>query len=55
MRDRDCIDLAQYTVRWRTLVNAAITLRVAPNAGNFVTIFKLVSFSRKIRFLRVSK
>jgi hypothetical protein len=29
--------LAQDTVRWRALVNAVMDLRVALNAGNFVT------------------
>jgi len=55
MREIDFTDLAQYTVTWWALVNAVITLRVPPNAENFVTSFESVSFSRKTGLLRVSK
>jgi hypothetical protein len=33
--------------RWLTLVNAVMILRVPSNAGNFLTSFKPVSFSRR--------
>ena len=43
----DWIGLAQDRDRWRTLVSAAMNLRVPWNAGNFLTSCKPVSFSRR--------
>jgi hypothetical protein len=33
----DWIDLAQYTDRWRALVNAVINLSITKNTGNYLT------------------
>ena len=33
----DWIDLAEDWDRWRALVNAVMSLRIAENAGNFLT------------------
>jgi len=41
--------------RWRTLVSAVMNFRVPRNAGNFLTSFKPVSFSRRTLHLGVSK
>ena len=43
----DWIGLAQDRDRWRTLLSAVMNLRVPGNAGNFLTICKPVSFSRR--------
>ena len=51
----DWIGLAQDRYKWRTLVSAAMNLRVQWNAGNFLTSCKPVSFSRRILHHRVSK
>jgi hypothetical protein len=41
------IQLAQDSDRWSALVNALMNLRVAQNAGNSLTSWKTVSFSRR--------
>ena len=51
----DWIGLAQDRDRWRTLVSAVRNLRVPQNAGNFLTSYKLASFSRRTLLLGVSK
>jgi len=51
----DWIGLAQDRDRWRTLVSAVMNLQVPRNAGNFLTSFKPVSFSRSTPHHRVSK
>jgi hypothetical protein len=39
--------------RWRALVNAVMNLRVPWNAGNFLTNWESVSFSRRTLLHRV--
>jgi len=51
----DWIGLHQDRDRWRTLVSAAMNLRVPLNAGNFLTSCKPVGFSRRTLHHGVSK
>jgi hypothetical protein len=41
--------------RWRALVNAVMNLRAQQSAGNFLTSYTPVSFSRRTRLHGVSK
>jgi hypothetical protein len=51
----DWIELAQDGDRWRVIVNIVMNLQVKSNAGNFLTSYKLVSFSRRTLLHGVSK
>ena len=59
MWSTDWIELAQDWERWRELVNAVMNLWIPYNAGNFLTGWKPVSFSRTLllgisSYLRIS-
>jgi len=43
----DWTELAHDRGRWRTLVNAVMNLRFPSNAGNFLSCWRSVSFSRR--------
>jgi hypothetical protein len=51
----DWINLAQDRDRWWALVNKLMKLQIPQNAGNFMTSFGTVNFSRRILSYRVSK
>ena len=51
----DWIDLAEDRDRWWILVSAVMNLRVPQNAGNFLTSWGSVSFSRRTLLHGVSK
>jgi hypothetical protein len=49
------IGLVQERDRWREIMNAVMNLQVQQNAGNFMTSYKLVSFSRRTVLHGVNK
>jgi hypothetical protein len=51
----DWIKLVQDSNRWRAPVKAVMNLRVTSNAGNFLTSWELLSFSRRTVLHGVSK
>ena len=51
----DWIYQVDYRDRWWTLVDEVSSIRVLQNAGDFVTILELASFSRRTLLHGVSK
>ena len=54
VRACDWIDVAQNRDRRRAFVNAVMNLTIPQNAGNFLTSWKLICFSRRTLLLGVS-
>jgi len=51
----DCIDQAEDRDRWWALVNVVMIFWVPQNAGDFLTILELVSFSKRTLLHGASK
>jgi hypothetical protein len=49
------INVAQDRDRWQELMNAVMNLQVPYNAGNFLTNWELISFTRRTLIQEVSK
>jgi hypothetical protein len=47
--------MTQERDRWQALLNAVMILLIPQNAGNFLTTWELVNFSRRTLFHEVSK
>jgi hypothetical protein len=50
----DWIDLAQHWDKLRAVVSAVMNLRVQQNAGNFLTTWRALTFSKRTVVLGVS-